>query len=38
MKEVSQKNAAFWAMMCHLSSLVGFIFPGFGMIIPLIIW
>ena len=32
------KNSTFWAMMCHLSSLLGFLIPGFSIIGPLIVW
>lgn len=35
---VSSTRASFWAMMCHLSSLLGFFFPGFSIVAPLILW
>ena len=35
-KSVSQTR--FWAMLCHLSTLLGFILPFFSLIAPLIIW
>jgi uncharacterized Tic20 family protein len=31
----SERN---WAMLCHLSSFAGYIFPFFGIIGPLIVW
>jgi uncharacterized Tic20 family protein len=34
----SSSTAPFWAMMCHLSTLLGFVMPGFSIIAPLLIW
>ena len=31
-------RASFWAMMCHLSTLLGFFLPGVSLVAPLIIW
>jgi len=28
----------FWAMMCHLSTFLGFILPGLSILAPLLIW
>lgn len=33
-----KKQSHFWAMMCHLSTFMGFLIPGFSLIAPLIIW
>ncbi|UNM05635.1 MAG: DUF4870 domain-containing protein [Holosporaceae bacterium] len=35
---MKNSNHSFWAMMCHLSSLIGFLLPGFSIIAPLIVW
>lgn len=35
---MKKKQHTFWAMMCHLSSLLGFFLPGFSIIGPLIVW
>ncbi|MFN7662357.1 MAG: DUF4870 domain-containing protein [Alphaproteobacteria bacterium] len=32
------RPSSFWSMMCHLSSLLGFLIPGASLIAPLIIW
>lgn len=34
----SVSGTRFWAMMCHFSTLLGFVLPGFSLIAPLIIW
>jgi len=35
---VSKKDENLWAMLCHLSALVGFVIPFGNVIAPLIIW
>jgi uncharacterized Tic20 family protein len=33
------KDARTWAMVCHLSALVGFVIPGIGFVLgPLVVW
>jgi uncharacterized Tic20 family protein len=34
----SNKDANLWAMLCHLSALVGFVIPFGNIIAPLVIW
>lgn len=36
--KVSNKDENMWAMLCHLSALVGFVIPFGNVIAPLIIW
>jgi uncharacterized protein len=33
-----QSNGRFWAMLCHFSTWLGFLLPGFSLIAPLIVW
>lgn len=34
----TNKDETLWAMLCHLSTLLGFVFPFGNIIAPLIIW
>ncbi|MBC9786286.1 DUF4870 domain-containing protein [Heliobacterium chlorum] len=37
--QVPSRDERTWAMLCHLSSLLGFIFPVIGQVVaPLVIW
>lgn len=33
-----KKKSCFWAMMCHLSTFLGFLIPGLSLIAPIVIW
>jgi uncharacterized Tic20 family protein len=36
---IDEKDEKLWATLCHLSALVGFVFPVFGNIVgPLVFW
>ena len=38
MKSTPSKDERTWAMLCHFSTYIGFIFPFGNIIVPLIIW